>query len=97
MGYLDATKQRDYQRNWMARRRSEFFADKSCVRCGATERLESRETTSSAEAMAQARNRGVDTMMVEPRRLLTPERIAASSATEITRSALRTIKDLNSK
>ena len=32
--------QRAYQREWMARRRAAWFADKSCVRCGSTERLE---------------------------------------------------------
>ena len=31
---------RNYQRQWMARRRAEFFAGKSCVRCGSCERLE---------------------------------------------------------
>lgn len=32
--------QREYQRKWKARRRADFFADKCCVRCGSTERLE---------------------------------------------------------
>lgn len=31
--------QREYQRRWVARRRAEFFADKSCERCGATDDL----------------------------------------------------------
>ena len=31
---------RDYQRQWVARRRAEFFAGKACVRCGSQERLE---------------------------------------------------------
>lgn len=31
---------RKYQRKWMARRRKEFFDDKSCIECGATENLE---------------------------------------------------------
>ncbi len=32
--------QREYQRQWIARRRAEFFADKLCVKCGSTEKLE---------------------------------------------------------
>jgi len=32
--------QREYQRQWVARRRAEFFADKECVKCGSTDRLE---------------------------------------------------------
>lgn len=32
--------QRKYQRQWMARRRSEFFSDKTCVVCGGSENLE---------------------------------------------------------
>lgn len=40
MGYLDSTRQREYQRNWIARRRSEFFSDKQCVMCGGVEQLE---------------------------------------------------------
>lgn len=31
---------RQYQREWYARRRAEWFADKSCVDCGSTDRLE---------------------------------------------------------
>jgi hypothetical protein len=31
---------RTYQRRWIARRRGEFFADKVCVKCGSTDRLE---------------------------------------------------------
>lgn len=31
---------REYQRNWVADRRSEWFSDKSCNHCGATENLE---------------------------------------------------------
>lgn len=31
---------RQYQREWVAKRRAEWFSDKSCVDCGATERLE---------------------------------------------------------
>lgn len=33
-------RQREYQRQWVAQRRSVYFADKACVDCGATERLE---------------------------------------------------------
>lgn len=33
-------KMREYQRNWMAARRSEYFEDKFCVVCKSTERLE---------------------------------------------------------
>ena len=44
MGYKDLDKkreyQRDYQRQWVARRRATFFEDKCCVRCGSKERLE---------------------------------------------------------
>ncbi len=32
--------QRDYQRQWMQRRRAEFFSDKNCLKCGSVERLE---------------------------------------------------------
>lgn len=32
--------QRQYQREWIARRRAAFFADKKCVRCGSTDKLE---------------------------------------------------------
>ena len=40
MGYADKTKQAEYQRNWMRKRREAWFADKSCERCGTTENLE---------------------------------------------------------
>lgn len=30
----------EYQREWVAERRKRFFADKSCVECGSTDRLE---------------------------------------------------------
>lgn len=40
MSYKDPTKQSDYQRRWIANRRANFFADKSCVTCGATKNLE---------------------------------------------------------
>lgn len=39
MGYT-GDKKREYQRLWVARRKEEFFKDKSCVKCGSTERLE---------------------------------------------------------
>ncbi len=32
--------QQEYQRHWIARRRGAFFADKVCVQCGSSERLE---------------------------------------------------------
>jgi hypothetical protein len=32
--------QREYQRNWVRRRRNEYFKDKSCARCESVERLE---------------------------------------------------------
>ena len=40
MPYKDKDKQRDYQRQWMIKRRATFFEGKSCVECGSTERLE---------------------------------------------------------
>ena len=36
----DPEERRRYQREWMARRRAEFFSDKSCVMCGSTDNLE---------------------------------------------------------
>ncbi len=39
MPYADPQAQRVYQREWIARRRIEYFADKCCVECGATEEL----------------------------------------------------------
>jgi 5-methylcytosine-specific restriction endonuclease McrA len=38
--YRDREQQRQFQREWVARRRAEWFADKECVRCGSTDRLE---------------------------------------------------------
>lgn len=32
--------QREYMRNWRARRRAEWFTDKKCAICGSTEKLE---------------------------------------------------------
>lgn len=40
MSYKDPEKQREYQRLWIARRRAEYLADKTCVRCGSRDRLE---------------------------------------------------------
>lgn len=40
MPYRDPDMQRRYQREWMARRRAEWFDGKVCVDCGGTERLE---------------------------------------------------------
>lgn len=40
MGYKSAEAQREYQREWIAARRAEFFKDKKCVRCGSRESLE---------------------------------------------------------
>lgn len=38
--YKDKDKQREYQRQWIANRRAEYFKDKSCVRCGSANKLE---------------------------------------------------------
>jgi len=43
--------------------------------------------TSTGRAVKNARMRGVDTMAITPRRLLTPERRAAASAVETVRRA----------
>ncbi len=40
MPYADPAAQAAYQREWIARRRSEWFADKRCTLCGSTEDLE---------------------------------------------------------
>jgi hypothetical protein len=40
MPYCDPEKQRRYQREWQARRRAEWLADKACVRCRSTDDLE---------------------------------------------------------
>lgn len=40
MVYKDRNKRREYQREWVAKRRSTWFSDKSCVWCGATDELE---------------------------------------------------------
>jgi hypothetical protein len=31
---------KNYQKNWLRKRKSEYFANKSCVKCNSTERLE---------------------------------------------------------
>jgi len=40
MAYKDPEEQRRYQRQWVAKRRSDYLRDKSCVKCGSTEQLE---------------------------------------------------------
>jgi hypothetical protein len=40
MSYANPDEQREYVRQWMAKRRAAFFAGKSCVDCGSTEQLE---------------------------------------------------------
>lgn len=40
MPYKDPEAQREYQRQWKADRRAEFFADKTCQHCGSLDRLE---------------------------------------------------------
>ena len=40
MPYKDKAAQREYQRRWVAERRAEFFAGKSCAWCGSSDRLE---------------------------------------------------------
>lgn len=40
MSYSSKEAQREYQRKWMAKRRSDFFSGKSCASCGATDNLE---------------------------------------------------------
>lgn len=40
MPYKDAQKQREYQRDWMRRRREEWLAGKVCVDCGSSENIE---------------------------------------------------------
>lgn len=37
---LEGERKREYQREWLANRRANFFADKACVRCGSAEQLE---------------------------------------------------------
>lgn len=40
MPYKNIEQQREYQRNWIADRRKEFFKDKKCVYCTKTKNLE---------------------------------------------------------
>lgn len=40
MTYKNKEQQRQYQRQWIANRRIEYFKDKYCVQCGSTEQLE---------------------------------------------------------
>jgi 5-methylcytosine-specific restriction endonuclease McrA len=38
--YKDPERQREYVRQWVAKRRRLYLADKACVQCGSTDRLE---------------------------------------------------------
>lgn len=40
MVYVDKDKQREYQRQWVANRKAEFFKDKTCARCSSVNKLE---------------------------------------------------------
>lgn len=40
MGYKDKEQQRKFQRDWLARKKAEFYLGKTCVRCGSSEKLE---------------------------------------------------------
>lgn len=40
MSYSDPDRQRQYQREWIAKRRAEWFQGRLCVDCGAAEELE---------------------------------------------------------
>lgn len=40
MGYKDKERQKRYVRQWIAKRRSEFMADKRCLLCGSRDNLE---------------------------------------------------------
>lgn len=40
MPYADPAQQAEYQREWIARRRAAWFADKACAWCGETDDLE---------------------------------------------------------
>lgn len=40
MPYKNPEQQRQYQREWRAKRRADYFADKACVICDTTDRLE---------------------------------------------------------
>ncbi len=49
MPYKDPEKQREYQRQWIANRREDFFSDKWCVECGSIENLELDHINSSTK------------------------------------------------
>ena len=38
--YKDKETQKAFQKNWIAKRRADFFKDKLCVQCGSNENLE---------------------------------------------------------
>lgn len=40
MGYTDEEKKREYQRNWIANRKSDYLKDKFCVECESKNNLE---------------------------------------------------------
>lgn len=40
MPYKDKEKQKEYARQWVAKRRAEYFADKTCIKCGSIDKLE---------------------------------------------------------
>lgn len=40
MTFSDPVKRREYQRQWTAKRRSDWFHDKVCVRCGSSDDLQ---------------------------------------------------------
>jgi|SRR5690625_24298 len=40
MAYADGDRQREYQRNWMRKRREAYFNGKRCEQCGSTQDLE---------------------------------------------------------
>ena len=40
MPYKDENKQRDYQKNWVRKRRREYFSNKYCKSCGSNEILQ---------------------------------------------------------
>ena len=40
MSYKDQNKRREYARLWIAKRRADFFANKSCIKCKSKEKLE---------------------------------------------------------
>ena len=40
MPYKDRRVMREFQREWRAKRRADYFEDRSCVKCGSTEKLE---------------------------------------------------------